>query len=80
MYYWPSGMNREPVVLANIEDIINDMHITDMRGDKRFDWDFYDSHCYVEALKAMRTAGIIAQWTENGLTDLLAAPDGGLIK
>ena len=28
----------------------------------------------------MRKAGIVAQWTENGMTDLLAAPDGGLIK
>ena len=23
---------------------------------------------------------MVAQWTENGMTDLLAAPDGGLIK
>lgn len=73
-------MNREPVVLANVEDIIKDMHITEMRGDRRFDWDFYDSHCYIDALKVMRKAGIIVQWTENRMTDILAAPDGGLIK
>ena len=34
----------------------------------------------MQVLKLMRTAGIVAQWTENGMSDLLAAPDGDLIK
>ena len=80
VYYWASGLNREPVVVANVEDIIEDEKLHLVKGSKRWDWDFYDTHCYVEVLKKIRSVDGVVQWTENGLTDLLAAPDGGLIK
>ena len=43
--------------------------------------DWYDSHCDKEALGTLKSDGdTIVLFTENGCTDILAAPDGGLIK
>ena len=35
VYYWVSGMNREPVVLANVEDIIENEMLHLIPGSKR---------------------------------------------
>ena len=43
--------------------------------------DWYDSHCDKEALGTLKSDGdTMVLFTENGCTDILAAPDGGLIK
>ena len=43
--------------------------------------DWYDSHCDRQALGSLKAGNnTIVLFTENGCTDILAAPDGGLIK
>ena len=43
--------------------------------------DWYDSHCILPALGFLKSdANTMGLFTENGSTDILAAPDGGLLK
>ena len=50
-------------------------------GEKLLQMDWYDNHCDKEALGILKSeSNTMVLFTENGCTDILAAPDGGLIK
>ena len=80
VYYWPSGMCREPVFDAFVEDFINDCKILEIAGDKLLSMDWYDSHVQRKSLVKLFDANIFAMFTENDCTDILAMPDGGAIQ
>ena len=79
-YYWPSGMCREPVFEAFVEDFIVDCNLDKDLEDRLLSLDWYDSHVHRSALCKLYSAGIFAIFTENDCTDILAMPDGGGIK
>ena len=80
VYYWKSGMCREPVFDAFVEDFIIDCNILERAGDKLLSLDWYDSHIQKESLVKLFDANIFAIFTENDCTDILAMPDGGAIQ
>ena len=52
-----------------------------LEGPKLMHLDWYDSHCFPPALGFLKSdANTMSLFTENGCTDILAGPDGGLIK
>jgi len=73
-YYWPSGMCREPVFKAFVDDFLIDCVLRRDIED-RIRLNYYDSHVQRCALKKLFTAGVFAIFTEKDFTDIIAMPD-----
>ena len=82
VYFWKSCLCREPVFRQLVVDFgrwTRKQGISN--GEKLFQMDWYDSHCDKEALGTLKAeSDTIVLFTENACTDILAVPDGGLIK
>ena len=76
-YYQSTGMCREPVFEAFVEDFIEDENLITLEGDKLLSLDQYDSHIQRAALRKLFDSGTFAIFTENDCTDILSMPDAG---
>ena len=80
VYFWKSALCREPVFRQLAIDFCKWTTSAGYDGEKLLQMDWYDSHCD-NALGTLKSDGdTMVLFTENGCTDILAAPDGGLIK
>lgn len=78
--FWPSAMAREPIMKAFGEDLVK-LLAEEERREREMLLDWYDSHTYEPYLRELKVkAGMINTFYPAGSTDILAAPDGGLIK
>ena len=78
--FWPSAMAREPIMKAFGEDLIN-LLVEEGPREREMLLDWYDSHTYEPYLRELKVkASMINTFYPAGATDIVAAPDGGLIK